>query len=94
MNEHAAPHEFIGEQTSASRAGEMIGRIRAAARQLTMVPRAGRKVQPENRDDLRVMRARPFWIYYRITAEAARLSGAGTTCGCPTRSAAGTSARY
>lgn len=62
--------EFIGEQASASRADEMIDRIRAAARQLLTVPRAGRKVQPENRDDLRVTRARPFWIYYRITAGA------------------------
>ncbi len=61
---------FIGEQASALRAEEMIERIRAAARQLQMVPRAGRKVQPENRDDLRVMRARPFWIYYRIQAGA------------------------
>jgi len=62
--------EFIGEQASASRADAMIERIRVAARLLLSVPRAGRKVQPENRDDLRVMRARPFWIYYRVTASA------------------------
>ena len=62
--------EFIGEQASASRADAMIERIRAAARQLQTAPRAGRKIQPENRDDLRVTRARPFWIYYRIKADA------------------------
>ena len=62
--------DHIGGEATASRAEEMIERIRAAARQLMTVPRAGRKVQPENRDDLRVTRARPFWIYYRITADA------------------------
>jgi plasmid stabilization system protein ParE len=62
--------EFIGAEASASRADEMIERIRAAARLLMTVPRAGRKVQPENSDNLRVMRARPFWIYYRISADA------------------------
>jgi plasmid stabilization system protein ParE len=65
--------EFIAEQASASRADEMIGRIRAAARLLMTAPRAGRKVQPENRDDLRVTRARPFWIYYRIVADAIQI---------------------
>ncbi len=61
--------EFIGGQASVPRAAAMIERIRATARQLLTVPRAGRKIQPENRDDLRVTRARPFWIYYRIKAD-------------------------
>lgn len=65
--------EFIGERALASRADAMIERIRAAARQLLTVPRAGRKVQPENRDDLRVARARPFWIYYRINVGAIQI---------------------
>ena len=63
-------HEFIGEQASTSRADEMVQRIRAAARRLQAVPRAGRRIQPENRDDKRVTRARPFCIYYRIKPDA------------------------
>jgi plasmid stabilization system protein ParE len=47
-----------------------IKRIRAAAQTLKTVPRSGRKVQPENRDDLRVTHAQPFWIYYRIRGDA------------------------
>jgi plasmid stabilization system protein ParE len=61
--------EFIGGQASLPRADSMIERIRTTARQLLTVPGAGRKIQPENRDDLRVTHARPFWIYYRIKAD-------------------------
>jgi plasmid stabilization system protein ParE len=45
---------------------QQIERIRDAARLLMQVPRMGRRVEPERRDDLRVIPVRPRWLYYRI----------------------------
>lgn len=45
---------------------QQIERIRDAARLLLQVPRMGRRVEPERRDDLRVIPVRPRWVYYRI----------------------------
>jgi plasmid stabilization system protein ParE len=47
---------------------EQIERIRAAAQLLLQAPRMGRRVEPEQRDDLRVIPVRPRWVYYRIGA--------------------------
>lgn len=62
--------DYLAGQNADPAATDLIDRIRARARSLLMAPRAGRKVQPENRDDLRVIPERPYWLYYRITPNA------------------------
>lgn len=65
-----AIREYWGEQASIERADALMARLQNRARWLLAVPRSGRKVQPENRDDLRVFGERPYWLYYRICADA------------------------
>ena len=55
--------------TSQVRAIAEIERIRERVLLLLVTPRAGRRVAPELRDELRVIAVRPRWIYYRIGAE-------------------------
>ncbi len=58
------------EQSSAALARAEIKRLIDAAEKLPQTPRMGRKVQPENRDDLRVVPVRPYWLYYRVCPDA------------------------
>lgn len=61
---------YLAGQGSAVRARSEIERLIVAAEKLRQVPRMGRKVQPENRDELRVIGVRPYWLYYRIRSDA------------------------
>lgn len=61
---------YLIEQSSAALARAEIKRLIDAAEKLPQTPRKGRKVQPENRDDLRVVPVRPYWLYYRICPDA------------------------
>lgn len=60
---------YIG-QRSEVRARQEVRRLFDEAEKLLDAPRMGRKVQPENRDDLRVIGVRPYWLYYRIYPDA------------------------
>jgi plasmid stabilization system protein ParE len=44
----------------------MLRRIVERAEILRELPRSGRKVQPDNRDDPSVTHERPYWIHYRL----------------------------
>lgn len=57
---------YLIGQSSAALARAEIERLIKAAEKIPHTPRMGRKVQPENRDDLRVVPVRPYWLYYRI----------------------------
>ncbi len=59
---------LIGQSSALARAE--IERLIKAAEKIPHTPRMGRKVQPENRDDLRVVPVRPYWLYYRICPDA------------------------
>jgi plasmid stabilization system protein ParE len=60
---------YIG-QRSKSRAQQVVEHLISEAEKLLDAPRMGRKVQPENRDDLRALGVRPYWLYYRIYPDA------------------------
>ncbi|MGE3854090.1 MAG: type II toxin-antitoxin system RelE/ParE family toxin [Planctomycetota bacterium] len=61
---------YLIGQSSAALARAEIERLIDAAEKLPQTPRKGRKLQPENRDDLRVVPVRPYWLYYRICPDA------------------------
>ena len=58
--------EETTQEASEDRANTGIECIRERALQLLYAPRIGRRVEPELRDDLRVIPVRPRWMYYRI----------------------------
>lgn len=62
--------EEITQSASEERALAVIERLRERALQLLHTPRIGRRVEPELRDDFRVIPVRPRWVYYRIRADA------------------------
>ena len=61
---------YLIGQSSAALARAEIERLIKAAEKIPHTPRMGRKVQPENQDDLRVVPVRPYWLYYRICPDA------------------------
>jgi plasmid stabilization system protein ParE len=58
--------EHLTADASEAVALRQVERIRDTARLLLQVPRMGRRVEPERRDDLRVIPVRPHWLYYRL----------------------------
>ncbi|TXI73326.1 MAG: type II toxin-antitoxin system RelE/ParE family toxin [Dokdonella sp.] len=69
----AGIESYITAETSATQARAMLKRIVERAEILRERPRSGRKVQPDNRDDLRVTHERPYWIYYRIKSDVVEI---------------------